>query len=294
MRLFDRIASLIPAPLASRRLPIEASLVSLFSLAWVVEARDPYTGGHLWRVSEYARLVADRLGLAQAEAGRVALGGFLHDLGKIGIPDSVLLKAGQLSDEQYAVIRTHPEVGRRLVARHPLGAIVMDAVHLHHERPDGKGYPLGLSEPGIPLTASIVGVCDAFDAMTSARPYRRPMPIERALEIVREQRGTQFDSRCADALVDLGRSMALLHIAGHSEDGIPLRECHACGPTVVLTKAHRIGEPVFCPACGTGYETRAGSDALIATGKTANASDRIPAPDMDLIDRLIAKLDVSS
>lgn len=292
MRLLDRIASHFHPAFGSRRSPSEASLVSLFSLAWVVEARDPYTGGHLWRVSRYSRLVANHLELRPTQINRVALGGFLHDLGKIGVPDSVLLKTSHLTDDEYAIVRTHPEVGRRLVERHPLGSLVMDAVHLHHERPDGKGYPLRLGGQAIPLTAAIVGVCDAFDAMTSARPYRRPMPIEQALDIVRAQRGIQFDGQCADALIALGRSPALLHIAGHSDDGIPLRECHACGPTVTLTRSHRIGEPVFCPACGTGYQTRSDSNALIATGKAASADDRTPSPDIDLIDRLIASLDL--
>jgi len=202
MGIIDRIASLSGY---RRHGAIDNSLKSLLSLAWVVEARDPYTGGHLWRVSQYARLVAGYLGLSRTEVSRAALGGFLHDLGKIGIPDRVLLKTSKLDDDEYDTIRTHPETGRRLVAQHPLGAIVMDAVHLHHERPDGRGYPLGLKGSAIPQMAAIIGVCDAFDAMTSSRPYRSPMPLDRALDIVREQRGLQFDERASDALLALGK-----------------------------------------------------------------------------------------
>lgn len=158
----------------------EALLSSLLTMAWFVEARDPYTGGHLWRVSRYAHLVAERCGMGEARAACISLGGFLHDLGKIGVPDAVLRKTGRLTDEDYEVIKTHPNMGARMLAGHPLAGLVQDAVRLHHERPDGKGYPMGLTHPQIPEMALVVGVCDAFDAMTSHRPYRAGMPLDKA------------------------------------------------------------------------------------------------------------------
>jgi HD-GYP domain-containing protein (c-di-GMP phosphodiesterase class II) len=113
-------------------------LESLLGMAWVVEARDPYTGGHLWRVARYAALLCQRAGGSKALCARAAIGGFLHDLGKVGVPDAILRKASSLSDDEYAVIRTHPDVGARLLAAHPLANWALDAVQSHHERPDGR------------------------------------------------------------------------------------------------------------------------------------------------------------
>ena len=128
-------------------------MASLLSMAWFVEARDPYTGGHLWRVSRYARLLADAEGLSQADAATISIGGFLHDLGKIGVPDAILRKPDRLLEDEYAIIRTHPDIGLRMLAGHPLARLVSDAVGLHHERPDGKGYPRGLKAAAIPQVA---------------------------------------------------------------------------------------------------------------------------------------------
>lgn len=264
-------------------------LASLMAMAWVVEARDPYTGGHLWRVSRYTRLAADQLGLSEADAARVSLGGFLHDLGKIAVPDAILRKPGALSDEEFAVIRTHPDVGRRLLAGHPLAGLVRDAVFLHHERPDGRGYPSGLSGHAIPLPARIVGVCDAFDAMTSHRTYRPGMPRERVLDIIRQARGSQFDPATADALLDLGRCGTLDHVIGHSDEGIPLRECAMCGPTLVVKREQHAGQYVYCRSCAGEYvlkDARGRLDA-VPTGGSGRPTDLEPDIDAALIARAI-------
>src|SRR6476620_1091189 len=151
----------------------EEILPSLLVMAWMVESRDPYTGGHLWRVSRLARLLAMCAHLPEPEVARIALGGFLHDLGKIGIPDHILRKPGRLTEAEYDVMQTHPEIGSRSLALHPLAHLVREDVLSHHERYDGKGYPKGLSGAMLPQEARIVGLCDAFDAMTSSRPYRQ-------------------------------------------------------------------------------------------------------------------------
>lgn len=119
-------------------------LASLMTMAWFVDARAPYTGGHLWRVPRYARLLAQDAGLSSCGVAQIELGGFLHDLGKVGVPDAILPKSDRLTDEEYAVIRTHPDVGLRMLAGNPLAGLVRDDVHLHHERPDRRGYPRGL------------------------------------------------------------------------------------------------------------------------------------------------------
>lgn len=264
-------------------------LASLMTMAWTVEARDPYTGGHLWRVSRYARLVAEQLGYGEADATRISLGGFLHDLGKISVPDAILRKTGALTDDEYAIIKTHPDVGFRLLAGHPLAELVKDAVLLHHERPDGRGYPRGLAGDVVPPMARIVGVCDAFDAMTSHRPYRPGMPRDRALSIIAEARGEQFDAVTADAFLVMGQRGLLDHVISHSDDGIPLRECPMCGPTLVIRREHHAGDHVYCRNCTGEFELHDENGLLCAvpTGGKGQAADLTPDVDAALIARTV-------
>ena len=246
-------------------------LTSLLVMAWMVEARDPYTGGHLWRVSQFARLLAQRAGLTTQEVARITLGGFLHDLGKISIPDHILKKTDRLTDEEYAVIKTHPEVGWRLLAQHPLAHLAEDAVRAHHETPDGKGYPRGLQGEAIAVDARIVGVCDAFDAMTSTRPYRRGMPIAQALQIIRDNLGRQFDAQMGTLLVELGTQGALDHIVGHSEEGIPLQTCAMCGPIIAVQKSQVDIGSVACPSCALVYSVYQGPTGIHLTPTDSKA-----------------------
>ena len=266
----------------------EQMLASLLVMAWVVEARDPYTGGHLWRVSRFARLLADQAALPEEEAARIAIGGFLHDLGKVGVPDAILGKKDKLTDAEYEIIKTHPEVGKRMLVGHPFSALVMDAVYLHHETPDGRGYPRGLRQDEIPRVARIIGVCDAFDAMTSTRPYRHGMPVEQALAIIRDGLARQFDAEFGEHLIALGERAELRHIVGHSDAGIPLRECPMCGPTVVVQRNARAGDLVYCRACGGEFKLADDGSALVPTGARGSAAALEPEPDEALIVRLVA------
>lgn len=264
-------------------------LASLLTMAWFVEARDPYTGGHLWRVSRYARLLAERAGFGDADAARIGLGGFLHDLGKIGVPDAILRKPGPLTADEYAVIKTHPDIGLRMLSAHPLADLVSDAVLLHHERPDGRGYPRGLAGDAIPDMARIVGICDAFDAMTSQRPYRPGMPRDRALAIISDRRGAQFDARFADAFLALGEAGELDHVLGHSDEGIPLKSCPMCGPTLVLRRESQQGDHVYCRNCSGDFvlEPRDGGLVASPTGGQGLAADLEPEADTALIARTV-------
>lgn len=265
-------------------------LASLLVMAWMVEARDPYTGGHLWRVSRYAELLAEQAGWDDADVARVAIGGFLHDLGKIGIPDAILRKPSRLDPDELEIIRTHPEIGGRLLAAHPLAALVRTAVESHHERPDGRGYPRGLPAEEIPLDARLVAICDAFDAMTSSRPYRRGIPIDSALDILSARLGTQFDAGLGSHFMALARSGVLEHIVGHSDDGIPLQACLVCGPTLMLTRASAPGDLVHCRSCGGEYRITASDTGLLgvkATGARGNARALEPAADVALIARVV-------
>lgn len=265
-------------------------LKTLYTMAMLVEARDAYTGGHLWRVSRYSHLLASDLQLPQAEVERIALGGFLHDLGKVGVPDAVLNKPGKLSDEEYEVIKTHPQVGAELLKEHPLAELVIDAVLRHHETPDGNGYPDRLSGKAIPLAARIVGIADAFDAMTSTRPYRQGMPVPQALSILRDNLGRQFDAELGARFILLGEAGRLDHVLGHSEPGVPMQRCAACGPIIAVPAAAADGDELFCPACAGGYRLSRRDDtlALSPTGANDPVRARRPRADSALIDRLLA------
>lgn len=264
-------------------------LTSLMVIGSVVEARDPYTGGHLWRVGQFSSLLADKIGLGREEVFLAGLGGFLHDLGKVGVPDAILNKAGPLTDAEYGIIKTHPIVGARVLAEHPLAPLAMDAVVAHHERPDGGGYPGRLSGGRIPLVARIVGVADAFDAMTSTRPYRRGMPIERATAIFTEERGRQFDSALTDAFLAIANSGGVLHIVGHGFEGAKMAECPMCGPIITtheITDGHLHG----CRNCGGLYRLHRHEDEwqVEAVAPTAPPDLLTPQPDYAPIRRLVA------
>ena len=269
----------------------EALLASLLAMAWVVEARDPYTGGHLWRVSRYAALLCERAGTSLAVCARVSVGAFLHDLGKVGIPDAILRKPSALSADEHAVIQTHPELGGRLLAGHPLAHWARDAVRSHHERPDGQGYPQGLVGDAVPHAARVVGICDAFDAMTSTRPYRAAMPVPQALDRIAGALGRQFDAPLGRHFLALGAEGLLDHIAGHSDDGIPLQRCMTCGPTLVVRREQSVGESVFCRNCGGEYRLDRSLDdrpyRVESSGRQGQAKDLAPVADTALIQRFV-------
>ncbi len=269
--------------------PIEYLLKSLFAMASMVEARDPYTGGHLWRVSQYSRMLAEAGNLAPSEVARIALGGFLHDLGKIGVPDAILNKRDMLNDEEYALIKTHPEVGNRILNDHPLADLVRSAVLSHHEMPNGRGYPNGLSGAAISTDASIVGICDAFDAMTTTRPYRKGIPMQEALEIIEVNLDEQFHKTWGEHFIQLGLDGRLDHIIGHSDVGIPVEECPMCGPTIVISRRHLNGDHVYCRACGAEARLkREGSQLSITpTGNKGNSSNLEPEIDNSLLNELV-------
>jgi hypothetical protein len=289
MTLLKDISQLFTKSEAEQTRHHEDLLSSLLVMAWMVEARDPYTGGHLWRVSRFARLLAIESDLPDDDVARISLGAFLHDLGKVGVPDQILNKKDRLTEAEYEIIKTHPDVGWRMLAGHPLAQLAEAAIRAHHEMPDGKGYPLGLSASDIPLDGRIVGVCDAFDAMTSTRPYRQGMPIEKALAIIEENLGSQFDREYGERLVALGHAGSLHHIVGHSDLGIPLQECIMCGPTLVLRKGQQAGDHIYCRNCTGEYVTEIEQGQLIAkpTGKTGSPKDVEPDADTELIGRLV-------
>jgi hypothetical protein len=181
------------------------------ALASAVEAKDAYTGGHLARVTAYGTEACRALGGDLAATPGLEYAFLLHDLGKIGVPDAVLNKAGPLTDEEWALMREHPAIGLRILEGVPHMDVVRAVVYSHHERWDGAGYPEGLKDEQIPLAARVFAAVDAFDAITTDRPYRAAVSLEEALHRLREASGTQFAPDAVDAihLVDRDRLAAI-------------------------------------------------------------------------------------
>jgi putative two-component system response regulator len=175
----------------------------ILRLALAVEYRDNDTGEHTLRVAKYSRLIAEELGLPPRLCRDIYLAAPLHDVGKVAIPDSILLKPGRLNDDEMAVIRTHAAIGERILADShceliQLGAAIASA---HHERWDGSGYPNGLRGLQIPVAARIVTVADVFDALTTKRPYKEAMPILVARKYLEDKKAREFDPACVDAFL---------------------------------------------------------------------------------------------
>lgn len=185
VELRARIASLLRLKRYTDELESAESVI--LGLGATIEARDPCTQGHCERLARYASHLGRALGLDGADLGALARGGYLHDIGKIAIPDSVLLKGGRLDADEARVMREHPVVGDALCAGLRSLRSVRPIVRHHHERLDGTGYPDGLKSGAVPLLAQIVGLVDVFDALTTQRPYREPLPCERALEMLTEE-----------------------------------------------------------------------------------------------------------
>ena len=180
------------------------------SLALTIEARDPYTDGHCQRLAEYSTRLGVELGLGGEELSALEQGGYLHDVGKVGIPDAVLLKAGPLTPSEYELMKSHTIIGDRLCGELRSLRLVRSIVRHHHERLDGSGYPDGLRGDELPLLAQIVSIADLYDAVTTVRPYRQAQSGERACEeLMREARLGLRRTDLVEAFVRLSRTAAL-------------------------------------------------------------------------------------
>jgi putative two-component system response regulator len=173
----------------------------IFRLALAVEYRDNDTGDHTWRVARYSQIVAEALGLAPEFCRSLYLAAPLHDVGKVGIPDGILLKPGRLDPDEFALIKTHAAIGQRILggSASALIRLAAEIAAAHHERWDGSGYPDGLAGADIPLAARIVAVADVFDALTTVRPYKEALSFEAALACIRAESGRHFDPACVEA-----------------------------------------------------------------------------------------------
>ena len=180
-----------------------AYLDSIQTLRYTVEAKDPYTRGHSDRVSAFAVVLGKYLGLSEADLRTLEVGGLFHDIGKIGIPDSILLKQAKLTDDEYSEIKNHPSIGAHILCNASIFQDIIPIVKHHHERYDGRGYPSQLKGEEIPYLARITAVVDTFDAMTSKRTYRNAIPLEDVKAEIERCSGTQFDPEIAKAFLDI-------------------------------------------------------------------------------------------
>ena len=166
---------------------LERAEIVLFALARSIEGKDPYTEGHCERLSLFSQKLGQRLDLPDEEVQALVRAGVVHDVGKVAVPDAILLKEGPLDDHEWAQMREHPVVGERICQGMKSFRLVLPIIRHHHEKLDGSGYPDGLKGDEIPRTARIMSIVDVFDALTTARPYRGPLPIEKALGIMQEE-----------------------------------------------------------------------------------------------------------
>ncbi len=216
LKLISAIGSQAAVFLANSRLYADLQdllMGVLHALTASIDAKDPYTSGHSQRVALISRHLAEECNFRPEKVQQLYLAGLLHDIGKIGVSEAILCKEGKLTEEEYDDIKRHPLLGARI-----LGGIrqlddVIAAILYHHERPDGKGYPEGLKGEEVPIEGLIIGLADGLDAMTSDRTYRAALPIDAAIEEIRQHAGTQFDAGLVERLLslDLGEFMAEIH-----------------------------------------------------------------------------------
>ncbi len=181
----------------------QAYMESIETLRFTVEAKDPYTRGHSDRVSEYSVLIGKFLGLSDEDLHTLKIGGLFHDIGKIGIPDSILLKPGKLTNDEYSEIKNHPSIGVHILSNATIFKDIIPIVKHHHERYDGLGYPSKLKGDDIPYLARIAAIADTFDAMTSKRTYRDSLNLDFVKEEIEKNRRLQFDPQIADVFLDI-------------------------------------------------------------------------------------------
>lgn len=184
----------------------KAYLESIETLRYTVEAKDTYTRGHSDRVSEFSVLIGKKMNLSESDLKTLQVGGIFHDVGKIGVPDSILLKEAKLTDDEYSEIKNHPSIGAHILSTASIFRDIIPIVKHHHEKYDGNGYPGRLKGEEIPYLARITAIADSFDAMTSRRTYRNALPLETVITEFERCKGTQFDPELTDAFLDILRN----------------------------------------------------------------------------------------
>jgi putative two-component system response regulator len=191
---------------------------TIFRLARAAEFRDPETGAHILRMANYSCIIADKLGWDAERNDILLLAAPMHDVGKLGTPDHILLKPGKLTPDEFEIMKKHAPIGWEILkdSSSPILTLAAEIALTHHEKFDGSGYPNGTEGMDIPISGRIVAVADVFDALTSERPYKEAWPIERALEFLQQGRGIHFDPDCIDAFI--GAEEAVLAVRDRYQD----------------------------------------------------------------------------
>lgn len=200
-RMADRLSSTVDEMRDAAVRNHELFIGTVRGLAAAIDGKDPYTRGHSERVAEFSSAMAIELGLSEEEVEKIRISGLMHDVGKLAIEDKILRKPAALTDEEFEIMREHPERGTRIMSEIPHMREFIPGMRFHHEMMNGKGYPLGLEGNQIPLMARIVSVADTFDAMTTNRPYQKQMPIDLVFEKIRDMAGIRYDPEVVEALV---------------------------------------------------------------------------------------------
>ena len=202
----------------------ESYLDTIHRLALAAEYKDEDTGDHIIRMGRYSALIANKRGLTPMEVQHILYASPMHDIGKIGVPDDILMKPGKLTDEEFETMKTHTTIGGKILA-HSKSEILKVAEQIalyHHEKWNGTGYPHGLSGDTIPLTARIVALADAFDALTSKRPYKDPFPVEVACDIIKKGRSQHFDPAIVDVFLENIDEILKIKQKAHSKGSLSL------------------------------------------------------------------------
>lgn len=219
-------------------------------IANAIEARDKYTLGHAWRVTRFGLAIAERLGWAAPQRRSLEMGGVLHDVGKVGIRDAILCKEARLSDDEYKLMKLHPEIGARILQDVPFLSPAIPYARFHHERWDGRGYPQKLQGDEIPLEGRLLALADAFDAMNSNRVYRKALSKEDAIAEILRCSGSQFDPELAQVFVELVRAGEVDYILQNkTEEDSSKVVCPVCTTPQVLPETKQAGDQLDCLIC---------------------------------------------
>ncbi len=208
-----------------------AYLDTIHRLSLAAEYKDEDTGEHIIRMSRYSELLATRMGLSEKAVEQIRYASPMHDIGKIGIPDAILIKKGKLTDDEFSVIKTHPTIGGDILAgsRSEILQVAETIARAHHEKWNGTGYPAGLAGEDIPLAGRIVAVADVFDALTSRRPYKEPFPMQKAVDILKKDSGAHFDPQVVAAFLDSLDAVAAI-MADSWDGGIQAAQTASVNP----------------------------------------------------------------
>jgi HD-GYP domain-containing protein (c-di-GMP phosphodiesterase class II) len=263
----------------------EYFLETIGSLSAAIEARDPYTQGHTWRVTQYAKALAAELGWEPAKLREVEMAGLLHDIGKIGVSDAILLKPAPLEPSEFEVMKGHPDIGAEIVSHLSFLSFCLPYVRYHQEKYDGSGYPEGLAGEAIPIEGRLLAVADTFDAMTTQRPYRNGLAPEIAIQELQRCAGKQFDPGMVAAFVRCWDKGVLQEILYTERGSTVASLCPRCNSIKYLRHGLKGGEAFLCSVCraplvaevegeSCRLALRNGPDPAAAPGD----SSRAPAP----------------